>query len=70
MSTSDDIVVAKVKGFFYFGGKNADSTPVLIGRRRRRRLEYELLKVPNVWGEEVEIHYRITCPGKKVSVEC
>ena len=45
--TSDDVAVAKAKGFFYFGGKNADSTPVLIGRRRRRRLEYELLKVPN-----------------------
>ena len=42
---SDDVAVAKV--FFYFGGKNADSTPVfIIGRRRRRRLEYELLKVP------------------------
>ena len=42
--TSDGVAVAKAKWFFYFGGKNADSTPVLIGRRRRRRLEHESLR--------------------------
>ena len=34
-SSSLRVLVCKV----HFGGKNADSTPVLIGRRRRRRLE-------------------------------
>ena len=35
-SSSLRVLVCKV----HFGGKNADSTPVLIGRRRRRRLAF------------------------------
>ena len=45
LMTSDDVAVAKAKGFL-FPRKNSDSAPVLIGRRRRRRLEIGVAKGP------------------------